>query len=149
MNKVGHNIPGSRKVTLWSVFRTSVLIVALCSSLILFYFEKPEFCKYEYLLRFYLGSGMSESKVYRYPPADYTGRWTMWYRNGQKLLEGRYNNGLEVGTWTHWRMNGVKLYIAEYERGRAEGLRIQYDQKGDISTIELYKDGSCVSTIRR
>ena len=39
------------------------------------------------------------------------------YENGQKKLNGRYQNGIKNGEWTHWRENGKYWGNRTYEDG--------------------------------
>ena len=58
-----------------------------------------------------------------------SGRWTNWWKNGKKKLEGEYRSNKKHGFWTEWDKNGIKYYESIYK----EGVLIQIKN----CTIEL------------
>ena len=45
------------------------------------------------------------------------GLWTYRYANGQKVMEGTYENGERNGPWTTWKENGQKWHEGTYKNG--------------------------------
>ena len=51
------------------------------------------------------------------------GQWVQWYRNGQKEVEGNYENDEPVKTWLWWYIDGAPMQEGEYNtQGNFEGL---------------------------
>ena len=53
----------------------------------------------------------------------YTGEYkngmaTYWYKDGQKMYEGRFNDGKQDGKWTGWYRNGQKMYEKVFRDGK-------------------------------
>lgn len=55
------------------------------------------------------------------------GKWTYWYDNGKKWSEGHFKDGLSDGHFTIWYKSGKKNYEAEYKEGKPHGKWIFYD----------------------
>ena len=58
----------------------------------------------------------------------YTGEYkngmaTYWYKDGQKMYEGRFKDGKQDGKWTGWYRNGQKMY----EKVFRDGKIVQWD----------------------
>jgi antitoxin component YwqK of YwqJK toxin-antitoxin module len=49
------------------------------------------------------------------------GRWTTYYRNGQKALEGEYQHDLPTGTFVWWHPNGQRAIQGDYKDGKQSG----------------------------
>lgn len=50
------------------------------------------------------------------------GTWTSWYQNGQRKLEGIYDNDVPTGEFVWWHSNGQKSLVATYRDGKKHGL---------------------------
>ena len=73
---------------------------------------------------------------------NYTGKWTMWWENGNKRQEGEYKDGKEEGKWIGWYESGTTKYEGEYKDGQFEGKWIGWRDCGGNKTGEGgYKDG--------
>ena len=53
----------------------------------------------------------------------YTGEYkngmaTYWYKDGQKMYEGRFKDGKQDGKWTGWYRNGQKMYEKVFRDGK-------------------------------
>ncbi len=48
-------------------------------------------------------------------PSEKDGKWTEWYDNGQKKLEGFYKKYNKSGKWTEWFDNGQKKIEGPYK----------------------------------
>ena len=84
------------------------------------------------------------------------GKWTEWFKDGQKEEEGTYFKGedkmyeigkkiLKVGLWTYWYENGQKWYERTYKDGKEDGLWTKWYKNGQMEREETYKDGNIVS----
>lgn len=49
------------------------------------------------------------------------GVWTSWYPNGQRKMEGKYDNDVPAGKFTWWHKNGQKSLEASYRKGKKQG----------------------------
>ncbi|MDX1963643.1 MAG: hypothetical protein SFX18_10850 [Pirellulales bacterium] len=49
------------------------------------------------------------------------GQWTWWHKNGQKQMEGRFENDLPSGRFTWWYANGQKQIEGDYLAGKQQG----------------------------
>ncbi len=58
------------------------------------------------------------------------GKWVLWYRNGQKQLEGAYEKGEKTGNWEKWAENGVKVTQGEFAFGKMHGLWTDWHGNG-------------------
>ena len=69
------------------------------------------------------------------------GKWTEWYNNGRKELEGTYKKGRREGKWTWWYENGQKQKEGTYKKGRRYGLWTIYMEDGwKLSEIKYIDD---------
>ena len=71
----------------------------------------------------------------------YTGLVFEFYDNGQKRLNGRYNNGIKNGKWTWWNMDGSMDSTGTYKNDLMNGLWKYYYQNGQIHGQGRYIDG--------
>ena len=75
------------------------------------------------------------------------GKWTFWYKNGQKRSEGTYKgvdeigHPLQQGKWTEWYENGQKKSEITYKDGKEDGLWTYWDENGQKKSEITYKDG--------
>jgi antitoxin component YwqK of YwqJK toxin-antitoxin module len=63
----------------------------------------------------------SQTAVHEYFSEERCGRWTAWYPNGQKKLQGSYQDGEADGRFTWWHPNGQKMAEGEYQSGKRHG----------------------------
>jgi len=78
------------------------------------------------------------------PPPHFTGRWVVYYVNGQKCNERYCQDGKSHGPDTYFNHDGSKRTISHYVHGLAEGERISYYPDGRIETWSAYKAGQPV-----
>jgi len=74
------------------------------------------------------------------------GRWTEWYKNGNRRATGTYRNDLLDGTTMFWFENGSRWAQKEYVRGQRDGTWIFWDQNGDRTEVRKYRDGLLVKS---
>lgn len=68
-------------------------------------------------------------------------RETHYYRNGQKYMEGRYENGLRDSTWTAWLDDGRLWSKGDYQNGKEEGAKIVFHDNGVLFYEGWYTAG--------
>jgi len=109
----------------------------------------------------YYDNGQILSKVH-YNDGKLDGKWTFWYENGQKQLEGNYKpyevlaedcraersspyifpaKDSKDGKWTEWYENGQKKLEQNYKCGRVIGKWTTWDENGQKMFEGNYKDG--------
>ncbi len=66
---------------------------------------------------------------------------TIWYENGQKLVEGTCKNGKGDGRWTRWHKNGQKAVEVTYKNGELHGLVTVSHENGQKLVEGTYKNG--------
>jgi uncharacterized protein len=69
------------------------------------------------------------------------GLWTWWHKNGQKQMEGRYENDLPVGKFTWWYPNGQKQLQGEYVAGKQQGRFTWWHPSGQKQLEGAYVAG--------
>ena len=52
------------------------------------------------------------------------GKFTEWYENGQKKLEGHYETNRAEGKWTEWDENGQIIEEQYYKNGKLQDWKI-------------------------
>jgi antitoxin component YwqK of YwqJK toxin-antitoxin module len=70
------------------------------------------------------------------------GRWTVWHKNGQKDREGTYKNGEGNGLWTYWYENGQKRGEGKFKSNMRDGYWTTWDENGQKLSEGTYKNGS-------
>lgn len=68
------------------------------------------------------------------------GRATWWYENGNKQTEEYYKNGVLDGLSTCWYRNGQKSSESHVENGKLEGTSTEWYENGQKSLEEYYKN---------
>ena len=53
-----------------------------------------------------------------------SGVWKEWNKEGVKISEGNYHNGFRDGFWIGWHENGVKQGEVTWQNGKEDGLWI-------------------------
>ena len=74
------------------------------------------------------------------------GKWTSWYKNGQKYREEHYKDGIPDGLWTKWYENGQKSGEKTYKDGE-RGYWTEWYQNGQKRFEVTYEDGKPVEVI--
>ena len=62
--------------------------------------------------------------------------------NGAKAESGFVSNGLKQGTWLTYYQDGRVKTIDSYVDNKLEGVRIQLDQRSQVTTQEFYSNGN-------
>jgi antitoxin component YwqK of YwqJK toxin-antitoxin module len=88
---------------------------------------------------------LNSSVVERRTRSQRTGRWTWWYANGQKELEGHYERDVPVGKFTWWYPTGQKQREGEYAAGRQSGRWRSWHLNGLKQTEAEYGDGELIA----
>jgi hypothetical protein len=81
-----------------------------------------------------------------YDNGKQTGEWTMWYNNGQRASIDHYKNGAQNGLHISWYANGVKAIEGDYRNGEREGIWHRWDPNGLRVWTDVYKDDVEVSS---
>lgn len=93
---------------------------------------------------------LQEQDITRIPYAYYaepqaslsiTGPYTVYYKNGKKMREGHYVDGLKDGFWTRWFANGQKNAEGVYKLGRLEGLWRMWNIDGSNMNETFFRKG--------
>lgn len=74
-----------------------------------------------------------------------TGQWTTWYDNSQKSAVDEFRDGLQQGIHVGWYANGQKSAEGGFVNGRRQGRWKRWDPSGFRNWEELYKDGKKTS----
>lgn len=69
------------------------------------------------------------------------GLWTWWHKNGQKQMEGRYEQDLPIGKFTWWYPNGQKQLQGEYGNGKQQGTFVWWHPNGQKQLEGAYLAG--------
>ena len=69
------------------------------------------------------------------------GLFVQWHSNGQKALEGKYEDNERVGTWVQWHDNGNVAVRGDYSRGEEVGRWVWYHPNGRKKTEGDHFDG--------
>ena len=64
-----------------------------------------------------------------------------WSNNRAKLKK----DGKKDGKWTKYYKDGEKKYEKNYKDGKKDGKWTEWDENGQIKSEATYKDGECVS----
>jgi hypothetical protein len=79
------------------------------------------------------------------PPRDFTGRWVLYFANGNKSHELHYENGMSVGEHTEYDSNGSKAIVRHLDaEGRPEGIEMAYYPSGGIRSRTQFSKGKQV-----
>lgn len=81
-----------------------------------------------------------------YDDGKQTGEWTMWYNNGQRASIDHYKNGLQDGLHVSWYANGAKAIEGNYRDGKREGVWHRWGPNGLHTWTDIYKDDIKVSS---
>ena len=81
--------------------------------------------------------GQAESVVVREEGQDErTGKWTWWFPNGQKQVEGVYSAGLTDLEWAWWHPNGQRWIAGSYVLGKKSGVWKHWASDGRLERTE-------------
>jgi antitoxin component YwqK of YwqJK toxin-antitoxin module len=69
------------------------------------------------------------------------GLWTWWHKNGQKQMEGRYEQDMPIGKFTWWYPNGQKQLQGEYTGGKQAGKFTWWHPNGQKQLEGAYLAG--------
>ena len=79
--------------------------------------------------------------------ARLNGKFTFWYENGQKFIDGSYKDEKPDSKWTFWKKNGQKDKEENYKDGDLVDKTIfKYSYlTGRSKSEKKFKDGKCIS----
>jgi antitoxin component YwqK of YwqJK toxin-antitoxin module len=69
------------------------------------------------------------------------GKYTEYYRNGQKFAEGNFDNGVHDGPWSYWHDNGQLAKTVTFKKGAPEGTWEVFRADGTLQSKKGYKGG--------
>jgi antitoxin component YwqK of YwqJK toxin-antitoxin module len=70
------------------------------------------------------------------------GRFRYWHDNGRLADEGTYARGQEVGVWRHWYYGGGPLRLETYDQeGRRDGAETYWNLDGSVHSRLEWKSG--------
>jgi antitoxin component YwqK of YwqJK toxin-antitoxin module len=69
------------------------------------------------------------------------GAYTEWYDEGEKFMEGSYEDGKRVGLWTFYREDGRKAKAGGYKDNLPDGTWTYWAADGSKQREENYRDG--------
>lgn len=69
------------------------------------------------------------------------GKFVWWHANGQKALEGEYAGSRKLGIWTWWHDNGQKSIQGEYASGTPQGPWTWWEQSGKVAQRAEFTGG--------
>lgn len=64
-----------------------------------------------------------------------------WHRNGKKVEQGRFEEGVQVGVWRNWYDNGQLVAETTLKDGKAEGKNVNWHRNGKKKLESHYKNG--------
>ena len=80
------------------------------------------------------------------PPAQYSGKWIVYFVNGHISHEINYKDGKYFGELRANRADGSLCFLQHYSEMGANGEDIGYHPSGKIAYIGNYKDGKRIGT---
>ncbi len=69
------------------------------------------------------------------------GKYTEYYRDGQKFVEGNYKLGVFDGEWSYWFPNGQLCKKVSFSNGKTDGQWEVFDKEGKRISQKSYKGG--------
>ncbi len=69
------------------------------------------------------------------------GKYTEYYRNGQKFAEGNFDGGAHDGEWSYWHDNGQLAKTVTFKKGAPEGEWEVFRPDGTLQAKKGYKAG--------
>jgi antitoxin component YwqK of YwqJK toxin-antitoxin module len=70
------------------------------------------------------------------------GTFAWWHPNGQRAIEGTYADGLQHGRWSWWYASGKRFLQGSYEEGRQTGDWTRWNITGEVAENVSYNDVS-------
>lgn len=70
-----------------------------------------------------------------------SGRWRVWYPNGQLWREGNYENDKRTGHWREWYDNGQLQEEGDYVNGERSGHWMEWFDNGQLRSEGDYENG--------
>lgn len=83
----------------------------------------------------------SQTAVHEFDSQQRCGRWTAWYPNGQKKVQGGYQDDEAEGHFTWWYENGQKMAEGEYQAGQKHGAWRWWHSNGHKQLEGRYQAG--------
>ena len=80
------------------------------------------------------------------PPRDYTGKWVIYYINGNKSHEINFKDGRYFGEFIAYDLHGSKCFVQHYTESGLDGDYTVYYPSGKVTTRGQYKEGKQVGT---
>jgi len=75
------------------------------------------------------------------PPKDFTGRWVLYYVNGNISHEIPMKNGHYFGEFIAYHANGAKAYTQHYTKTGIDGADTGYHPTGKVAYTGQYQNG--------
>jgi hypothetical protein len=69
------------------------------------------------------------------------GRFTLYWPNGNKMIEGDYRDARQDGLWTSFYTDGQRSSLDEYHDGVLQGRHVGWYSNGRESEEGQYRDG--------
>jgi antitoxin component YwqK of YwqJK toxin-antitoxin module len=69
------------------------------------------------------------------------GKYTEYYRNGQKFAEGNFDGGVHDGPWSYWHENGQLAKTVTYKKGAPDGAWEIHRADGTLQSKKGYQAG--------
>ena len=69
------------------------------------------------------------------------GKFTEFYRGGQKFSEGTYDKGVHTGEWKYWHPNGKVCKTLTYSKGKPDGKCMVYRDDGSLLGKKDFDNG--------
>jgi antitoxin component YwqK of YwqJK toxin-antitoxin module len=69
------------------------------------------------------------------------GKYTEYYRNGQKFAEGVFEKGVHEGSWSFWHDNGQLSKTVNFKKGMPDGTWEVFRADGTLLSKRGYKNG--------
>ena len=69
------------------------------------------------------------------------GKYTEFYHDGQKYVEGTYKMGVFEGDWQYWFPNGQLCKQVSFKKGKADGQWEVFNKEGKLTAKKSYQKG--------
>ena len=97
------------------------------------------------LSKSYYKNGQKSAEL-NYEEGEYNGTITKWYEDGTLKEEGVYEEGINIGTLKKYNPNGSLESEENFdENGKQSGEYKEYDKKGNLNMVLIYKKGDLVA----
>ncbi|MFO7862818.1 MAG: hypothetical protein R6U85_02360 [Salinivirgaceae bacterium] len=77
----------------------------------------------------------------RYKDGEQHGLTESWYADGSPWSKAHYKNGRKVGEYVHKYQNQVVKQKGQFTNGKKDGEWINFDKKGDTTSLEIWDMG--------